>query len=202
MLDELLTEVENAEQLPLDPGLSLALLTEVAVRQMAAYSHAEIDRPAQGIPHLERAVVIYNYLDSPASGLSAEAERLVPRNLARARVLRLDLCERAGAVESMETELAETEQLWVGKDETLGGKQALAGIRGALPGRRQDFRGGEKLLLARHAALTRSDNPAPEFLPGELVATLRRLVNLYTGWGRPDAAAKCASQLPGELGPP
>jgi serine/threonine protein kinase len=190
MLEEVLTEVDKAEPLSLDPELTLALLIEVAIRETAAYRHAEIDRPAQGIPHLERVVVIENYLGSPASGLPAEAKRRWPRVVARARVWLLDLRERAGAVESMETDLVEAEHLLAGMGEKKGEPNALAGIRGALLGRRGDFAAGERLLLGRHAALTQADNPAMEYLPGERVATARRLVNLYTAWGRPDEAAK------------
>src|SRR5262249_23692627 len=150
----------------------------------------------QSIPHLERAVAIFNYLESPASEMSAEAKRFMPKTTAKARVLLLDLRERVGAVESMEAEFAETEHLLAGKGEIRSERQALPGIRGARLGRRGDFAAGERLLLARHAALIRPDNPAVECLPSERVATVRRLVNLYTAWARPDEAAKWAGQLP------
>jgi hypothetical protein len=207
MLDEVLTGdkyrpgVEKAEPLPLEPDLTIALMIELATRQVVAAIHGEFDRPAQGIPHLERALAIYNYLDSPESGMSAVVKRVQPQPAALARVELLDFRERAGAVESMETQLAETEQAFVGVRELRGEQQALSGIRGALLGRRGDFATGERLLLARHAALTRPDNPAEEFLPRERRATVRRLVNLYTAWGRPDEAARWAGQLPGELAP-
>jgi serine/threonine protein kinase len=200
MLDEVLAEVEKAEQLPLSSELSIALLIEAGVRQTVAYCHADIDRPAQGIPHCERSVAILNYLASPASGLSDMAEVLAPRTAATARVRLLDLRERAGAIERMETELAETEQLLAVQGMRFP-QGALAGIRGAFLGRRGDFAAGEKLLLARHAALTQADNHGMEFLPGERVATIRRLVNLYTAWHRPDEAAKWAGQLPREFAP-
>lgn len=77
----------------------------------------------------------------------------------------------------------------------ISGEQALAGICGALLGRCGDFAAGEKLLIARHAALTRPVHPAREFLAGERAATVRRLVNLYTAWGRADEAAKWRGQL-------
>jgi hypothetical protein len=202
MLDEVLRQVEEPEPLPLDPKLSIALMHELVVRKMAACRYAELNRPAQGIPQLERAVVISNYLGSPASGMSAVLKPGWPLQTALVRVLLLDLRERVGAVESMETELAETEQLMPGRGEIMGERQALAGIRGALLGRRGDFAAGERLLLTRHAALTRADGPAPEYLPGERVATVRRLANLYIAWGRPDEAAQWASQLPRELPPP
>jgi hypothetical protein len=200
MLDEVLTDVERAKQVPLDPEQSLALIIEADVRRSAAARHAELGRPAKGIPHLERVIVIENYVYSlagvPPAAVSPAAVR--SGGLGPTRVLLLDLRERVGAVESMEAELAEMEKLLAGKPEIMGEQQALAGIRGALLGRHGDFTAGERLLLDRYAALTRAPNPAREFPPGERVATVHRLVNLYTAWGRLDEASKWADRLPRE----
>lgn len=202
MLEEVLARVEKTEQIPLDPDLSVALLTEVVVRQLAAYSHAEFDHPAVGIPHLERVLTIHSYLSSPASGLAPENKSLIPRSASTARILLLDLHERTGAIESLEAELVVTEELLAGMKEWQDERQALCGIRGALLGRRGDFAAGEALLRARYAALTQADHPAREYLPGERWASARRLVNLYTAWGRKDEAAKWVGQLPHEFAPP
>jgi hypothetical protein len=194
MLKDVLADIEKTKPLRLDSELGFALLIEMAVRQLTAYTYAEFDCPAEGIPHLERILVISDYLGSPASTMSSKSS--IPIMIARTRIILLDLRERAGVVESMDKELAEMEQWWSDRREVLGEKQALAGIRGALLGRRGDFAGGEKLLLARYATLAQVNNSDAEFLQGERVTTVRRLVNLYRAWGRPHEAAKWASKLP------
>jgi hypothetical protein len=198
MLEDVLTEADHTKPLPLDPDLSIGLLVEMAGHREAAAAHAELDRPARGIPHLERALAISHYLGSPPSGLVVEAKEKMPSIAAHNRILLLDLRERVGTIDSMDAELAEMEQWLAAAGEVRGEGQALAGIRGAFLGRRGEYAAGEKLLLARHAALTQTPKPAEEFLPGERLATVLRLVNLYTAWKKPEEAAKWTRQLPRE----
>jgi hypothetical protein len=191
MLEEVLAIADREKPLPLDSRLSIGLLAETAVRGAVAFVYAETGRAAKGIPHLERALAINNYLSSPASGMPADAKWLMPATIAMVRVHLLDFHERAGLYESIDDQLVETEQaLAKWHSEIRGERQALTGIRGALLARRGEFAVGERLLLERYTALTRMDNAEREFLQGERVTTLRRLINLYAAWGRPDEAAK------------
>lgn len=90
MLEDVLAMVERTKPIPLDPQLSIALLRQIAVRECAAETYAEFDRPAQGIPHVQRAIAIANYLGSSASDLSPHAKSAMlqfcrPRNLLASR---------------------------------------------------------------------------------------------------------------------
>jgi hypothetical protein len=198
MLEDVLSRVERTPPIPLEPQLSISLLTEVAVRLVAASAYAEFDRPAQGIPHLERAVVIQHYLGSPDSGLTPGIKPSARKVAVLFRVQLLDLRERAGAeaVEKLEAEASELAEILKTGEIRPGTQQALAAIRGALLGRRGEFAAGKWPLLSRYAALTRRHNPASELLGGERTATIRRLVALYEAWGRPDEAADWAALLP------
>ena len=210
MLEDVMAKVEKAKPLQLDSKTPIiALLKEAAVHGDVAAFYAEFDRAAQGVPHLERVLEIQLYLMSADTSVS---KSLIHTTTVRTRINLLDLREQAGVIENPDTELAEMERLLKENGQIdqrflnlQQAQAAITGIRGALLGRRGDFAGGEQLLLARHAALwAEAPGPAslPAFLPNERLTSVRRLVNLYTAWGRPDEAAKWESKLPRKLAPP
>jgi hypothetical protein len=199
MLEEVLLRIERAKPIPFDPQLSISLLLETSVRLTAANTYAEFDRPAASIPHAERAVKIQHYLGSPDSGLTHGVKPTMKKAVPLYRVKLVDLRERAGAVESLEAEASEVDEILKQTGESLvGTRQALAAVRGTLLGRRGEFAAGEKLLLTRYEALTRPGNPARELNQGEKTATVRRLVNLYAAWGRKNEVKRWTDALPRE----
>jgi hypothetical protein len=180
-------------------------MREQAVHLTVTDVYAEFDQPAKGIPHLERVNSIYKFLLSPIGDMpNARPILIAGMTLTEARIV--DLQERAGIGHELELELNAVEnglemklsavEKSCGIKDDGSTRQALAALRGALLANQGKHAEAEKPLLARYEALTRSENPAREFVRGERVATIRRLVKLYTAWARPIDASSWADRLP------
>jgi serine/threonine protein kinase len=139
MVLEALTKAETAKPVPLQQDLDLALLMEINIRLMVAHRYAEFDRPAAGIPHLKRAIQIGEFLASFQSEAAKNFTSVMSGIVLKCRVRLLDLRERCGETEDMETELSALDSSLSGSAEHRDTRQALTGVRGAELGRRGEF---------------------------------------------------------------
>ena len=69
---------------------------------------AELGRPADGIPHVRREIAIFQYLGMP--GLDVGGKMAMPVRMTMARLRELDLRERAGLLDGIDSDIGFVEQ--------------------------------------------------------------------------------------------